>query len=163
MIIWLIFPTGNRNLLLSAHPLLWVSRWILIRTIEPVAITGIRSYLFPLEQWNVFNDFSRISSFRVKAADFIFNLAVNIDIVILVIGFGEDVTNKIGFADLSCSPYNQRLSAFAIILLYQFLCRISLHKINLRMISSSPAYHFMHLLSSYYRNYLHVYRCLCSN
>ena len=41
IVIWFIFPTGKRNLPFPFEPLLFVSLWIFMRTIEPVAITGI--------------------------------------------------------------------------------------------------------------------------
>ena len=106
---------------------------------------GILRDFLALQQRNVFDDLFRVCCLSAECTDFIFNLAVNIDIAVFVVGLSEDILNQIGFSYLSCAPYNQRLPAAAAIPINQLLHSITIHK------QTSSRHSWKH-----YTNYLHL-------
>ena len=127
-------------------------------------------YSFAFEKRQIFDDFSRIRRLGTKLADFVFDLAVDIDITVPEIFFRKQIFDKIGLSDLSCAPNDQRLSVPIIFPICQFLQSVPFHKLppwhsvyvlyhGFRRFSSAFK-NYLHLFIVLYRYYLHFLRCL---
>ena len=104
---------------------------------------------------------------KAKFANFIFFLAIDVNIVILIIFIGKNILNQISFANLTCAPNNQRFSICAFIPIYTFSCRQSFH--NYRSFHSLIIHeikivlrefiYYLHFFQCFVWYYLHLFKC----